>query len=646
MPAHVFNLGSWEPDKAAIEIDGVAEALNCVPGPSGYGPFRELVTVTTALDAYPRGAVQLRDDSDAVLQYCGDETKLYINVGDAWTDASLQAGTAIELTGVGTNIGDMTGDGGLVAAFDDDTTQNVSLCATAASATSAWVGKTLAAASQIHRVVVHGSDDAGFVSGANPSVTLTMYGKEGTVPANSTDGTVIGTLAAFTDTADESAGRTITCTDRETEWDHVWVKIDHDGSTATMSVAELIFQSPDRYDTAVGDAWEFAKWRNTVIATNYTNNPQTLTLGSTAFADLTTAVKFKHVAVIRDFVVGGYTNDSVDNEVPWRVRWCAFQDPTDWTVDPSTLADYEDLPQRKIQRIFGGEYGIIFQDESITRMTFVGAPLVFQFDEIVPGLGLIAPGAAVRANDIIFFLSSRGFYALANGSQVQPIGLDRVDDFVLADLDRSSLNRISSAADPANQRVFWSYPGGGSDGGTPNKIICFDYGRGRWSHIDQACDLLWEASGSAVTLEGLDSLYADLDVIPISLDSPTLIGGQRTLAGFFTDYKSGFFNGEERTATIVTREYMFDGDRRTRVGGFRPMVEGDAVSITARIGTRNDIAEAVIWSDILTPRTGGRVVCRTNGRYHRVELNVGGTWSKAFGVIVDKRDVGSGGRRG
>ena len=492
MPAHVFNLGAWEPDKAAIEIDGVVDALNCVPGASGYAPFGALVTVTDALDAYPRGAVQLRDDSNAVFQYCGDAAKLYRNVSDAWTDASVSGG----------------------------------------------------------------------------------------------------------------------------------------------------------YSTAAGDAWEFAKWRNTIIATNYTDNPQTLTLGGTTFADLTSALTFKHVAVIRDFVVAGYTDDNTDGEVPWRVRWCAFQDPTDWTVDPSTLADFEDLPQRKIQRIFGGEYGIIFQDESITRMTFVGAPLVFQFDEIVPGLGLLAPGAAVRANDIIFFLSPRGFYALANGSQVQPIGLDKVDDFVLQDLDRSNLHRISAAADPENQRVFFCYPGTGSVDGVPNKIVCFDYGRGRWSHIDQVCELLWEASGAAVTLEGLDSIYPDIDAMPISMDSPTLIGGQRTLAGFFSDYKSGFFNGAARTATIVTREYMFDGDRRTRVGGFRPMVEGDAVSLTARIGTRSDIAQPVVWSELKTPRTGGRVVCRTNGRYHRIELNVSGDWSKAFGILVDKRDVGSGGRRG
>ena len=115
------------------------------------------------------------------------------------------------------------------------------------------------------------------------------------------------------------------------------------------------------------DQWEFIRWRNQMFATNYTDDPQQITLGGALFADLTTDLRIKHWAVVRSFVMAGWTEDAIDGDVPWRVRWCAFNDPTDWTPAPSTLSDYEDLAQKKIQRVFGGEQAIIMHDTAITR---------------------------------------------------------------------------------------------------------------------------------------------------------------------------------------------------------------------------------------------------------------------------------------
>jgi hypothetical protein len=148
-----------------------------------------------------------------------------------------------------TPIGDMTGGGNLAAINDGDETEAIADCASKSSATSAYIGFTLAAAKKIQSVKIYGSNDQGFVNGANPNVTLSLYGKTGSAPANATDGTVIGTLAAFADTADESAGKTIVVDGayNNTEWLHVWVALSHDGSAATMAVAELdVYEYPDQ----------------------------------------------------------------------------------------------------------------------------------------------------------------------------------------------------------------------------------------------------------------------------------------------------------------------------------------------------------------------------------------------------------------
>lgn len=140
---------------------------------------------------------------------------------------------------LGTNIGDATAAGGLAAAFDNTTNQAAAACAQKAAATFAYVGKTLATSAPIKKAVVYGSNDNGYVTGANPTITIDLYGKQGAAPANSTDGTILGTLA-FTDSADEHlAPRTITSSDTTTIWDHGWVRVGQSGGAATMSIAEV-----------------------------------------------------------------------------------------------------------------------------------------------------------------------------------------------------------------------------------------------------------------------------------------------------------------------------------------------------------------------------------------------------------------------
>src|SRR5690606_21470558 len=160
--------------------------------------------------------------------------------------------------------------------------------------------------------------------------------------------------------------------------------------------------------TGDGERWEFVQWKTKSLATNFSDVPQSISFGDEAFAALTTAFQARHIAVIRDFVVFGNTFDGDDGNVPSRVRWSAFNDETDYTVSASTLSDFQDLKTAAVERVLGGEFGIILQSDSTWRMSFVGAPTAFEFDEVLPGIGTIAPGAAVRFGDSVFFLSSRG----------------------------------------------------------------------------------------------------------------------------------------------------------------------------------------------------------------------------------------------
>jgi hypothetical protein len=140
---------------------------------------------------------------------------------------------------LGTNIGDMTASGGLAAAFDGTTSQSGAVAAAKASTLNAFVGKTLAKKYAFSSATVYGSSNQGFWSSDNPSTTLDIYGKVGSAPASSTDGTIVGTTT-FTDTANESAGRSVTSTDTNTLWDHLWVRISKASGATQCNCAELV----------------------------------------------------------------------------------------------------------------------------------------------------------------------------------------------------------------------------------------------------------------------------------------------------------------------------------------------------------------------------------------------------------------------
>lgn len=135
---------------------------------------------------------------------------------------------------LGTNIGSLTASGGLAAAFDG-TNHNTSSTSAARSGTDGYVGKTLAAASKIDHAVAY-SSTVGFVSAADPEITLELYGKTGAAPANATDGTLLAT-SSFTDTAGNIVTE-LTSTDKATVFDHVWLRVSSAGSV-TWRVGEL-----------------------------------------------------------------------------------------------------------------------------------------------------------------------------------------------------------------------------------------------------------------------------------------------------------------------------------------------------------------------------------------------------------------------
>jgi hypothetical protein len=218
---------------------------------SSYNSTRDRVTLMTILHLRDLSAYGVISDVDPfniptnafsyALNVRFDDGSVSRGVVYRNIDSTGGSATPLILTDGTTKLGNATGGGNLASAFDGTTSQAAAASASKTSSTSIWVGHTLTTAKAIHKVIVYGTNDVGYVTGANPSITITAYGKNGTAPANGTDGTALGSVT-FTDTANESGNpRTITVANpsNETTYEHLIINIVQDGAAATMAVAEM-----------------------------------------------------------------------------------------------------------------------------------------------------------------------------------------------------------------------------------------------------------------------------------------------------------------------------------------------------------------------------------------------------------------------
>src|SRR3990167_8306770 len=93
------------------------------------------------------------------------------------------------------------------------------------------------------------------------------------------------------------------------------------------------------YTPASDDRWEFAQWGNQIIATNFADVVQQITIGGANFAALGgSPPNARHVAPVDNFLVLGNLNDGTDR--PQGIAWCDRGDITNWSTG---LSDVQDL---------------------------------------------------------------------------------------------------------------------------------------------------------------------------------------------------------------------------------------------------------------------------------------------------------------
>ncbi len=385
---------------------------------------------------------------------------------------------------------------------------------------------------------------------------------------------------------------------------------------------------------ANSDRFRFTQFGNVIIGTNNNDPMQAYTLGtSTAFADLAASAPVcKFLTVVRDFVVTAFTTES-STVYPARVRWSGINAETSWGSSQVTQADYQDIPDGgQIVGIRGGEFGLVFLEKGISRMSYVGTPFIFQFDNISRGKGCIAAGSIAQTQGMSFFLSDDGFY-MCDGQQIIPIGAEKVDRWFFLNADESAFNSMSAAVDPVRKLIIWNF----KTTFAQRQLIIYNFKTQKWTYGNAGADYISDASTSATTLENLDSISASIDALPVSLDSILYMGGKYFLGGTNGAYVVTY-NGSPATGQLITGDLNAGG--RSVVTLARPQVDNG--SATVSVASRTLLSQDLNFGTAVAADSENRVSLRSNGNYHRFKIvPTGNNWSTAVGLDVDLSGQGT-----
>ena len=375
--------------------------------------------------------------------------------------------------------------------------------------------------------------------------------------------------------------------------------------------------------TAV-EGWDVTQFGSKMILANGQDILQSYDLSSSTYVtDLDAAApRAKYVTVVRDFVVAA--NDATDSN---KVYWSDINDETDWTPGAASQSDFQIVPDGgDITGLAGGEYGLIFLERAIYRMSYTGSPFFFQFDAISRSLGCISNGSIAQYGNLTYFLADDGFYA-CDGQSTKPIGVEKVNRWFFDNAIPGEIpTGMSATVDPVNKLVIWKF--NNTFGG--KFLLMYSIDLARWSYAETTATSIAYALTPSATLEQVDNYSASIDALDIPLDSRVFAGGQLLFAGV-SGQKIISFSGQPKTATISTGD--IDVGRSTIMLA-KPIVDNGSANIA--VASRDLLNEQVEFGTAVPADAENRVSLRSNGDYHRLSLTpTGPSWKTAVGLEVD-----------
>ena len=451
--------------------------------------------------------------------------------------------------------------------------------------------------------------------------------------------------------------------------------------------------SPGDYSATAEENWTSTVIGGVLVMTNGFDDPQFwgLTNGepdvTTVMADLTawTAdTECYSMRAFRSFLVALNINDSSTSPdtpksrvVKWATEAATQAVPASWDITSPTVdaGEYELADTRGA--ILDGlplrDTFMIYKDDSIYSMTYVGTPFIFSFRQLSPSVGALTKNCVAEFDGGHFFFGNGDIY-INDGQKVTSILPHKIRDYVFNFIDGAQYKKSFVVADYGNTEMWACFPSADNTSNQCNKAVVWNWTNKAFtlrdlpnlSHIgygsiaDPNAFTTWAAASSITWSAALGAWSATWSTVENVL----------VMAGL-TDtklYRNASGNKEDTTnmTSFIERTGMsmggagqkspdgsvkFDQDQTTvkRIKAIWPKMEvSGANTVNVYVGTQMATEEGITWSSpvAFNPDSQSKVSVRASGKLYGVKFESTGDFDwRLDGYSIELDDAGRRGSR-
>jgi hypothetical protein len=386
-------------------------------------------------------------------------------------------------------------------------------------------------------------------------------------------------------------------------------------------------------------------------------------------ASVTITTRCKSLRAFRSFLIAlNITKDDVNfpRLVKWSTEAATQTLPTSWNETTSTVDAGEfELADTKGAILDGlplRDSFMIYKEDAVFSMTFVGTPFIFAFRQLSPTIGAIAKNCVAEFDGGHAIFGKGNFY-VNDGQRMKPILPMKLKEYVFQSIDGQQTDKSFVVADYGRNEILFCFTSDGGGTNFPNKAVVWNYVTNTFTIRDipdcahmgygnvsnPTTSTTWaETAGYWETATGPWTMSYDLQDKVLLFADP----GNTKLYRDRSGNKNDTTNMEsyiERTGLSLDESGRPNQNMVKRISAIYPnMAISSTNDINVYIGTQMSTEGGITWSAPVTfnPNTQSKVSVRGTGKYYAVkfESTTDMDW-ELDSYAIDIQNVGSRGSR-
>ena len=117
---------------------------------------------------------------------------------------------------------------------------------------------------------------------------------------------------------------------------------------------------------------------------------------------------------------------------------------------------------------------MIYKEDAVYSMTFVGTPFIFSFRQLSPTIGAISKNCVAEFDGGHAIFGKGNFY-INDGQRIKPILPMKLKEYVFQPIDGAQTNKCFVVADYGRTEILFCFTADGAASSEPNKSVVWNY---------------------------------------------------------------------------------------------------------------------------------------------------------------------------